>query len=42
LEKVIVSKNSLEEVAQAETSDSTQSSPHWTELWPTKNQNHKH
>lgn len=41
LEKVIVSKNSLDEVAQTETT-SAQSSPHWTELWPTKNQSHKH
>ncbi len=41
LEKVIVSKKSLDEVAQAET-QSAQSNPHWTELWPTKNQSHKH
>jgi pyruvate dehydrogenase E1 component len=41
LEKVIVSKQSLEDVAQAET-QASQSNPHWTELWPTKNQSHKH
>ncbi len=41
LEKVIVTKRSLDEVAQSETT-STQSSAHWTELWPTKNQTHKH
>ncbi len=41
LEKVIVTKHSLEEVAVAETT-SAQGSPHWTELWPTQNQNHKH
>ncbi len=41
LEKVIVSKKSLEEVSQAET-QTAQTSPHWTELWPTKNQSHKH
>ncbi|MEQ1721663.1 MAG: pyruvate dehydrogenase [Pseudobdellovibrio sp.] len=41
LEKVIVTKNSLDEVAQAET-DRSANPPHWTELWPAKNQNHKH
>ncbi|MBC7419107.1 MAG: pyruvate dehydrogenase [Bdellovibrio sp.] len=45
LEKVIVSKKSLDEVAQAGYSaegQATQTNPHWTELWPTKNQSHKH
>jgi pyruvate dehydrogenase E1 component len=41
LEKVIVTKNSLDEVAHAETARSA-NPPHWTELWPAKNQNHKH
>lgn len=41
LEKVIVSKSSLDELSQTE-SASTGSAPHWTELWPTKNQNHRH
>ncbi|MFZ3230956.1 MAG: pyruvate dehydrogenase [Pseudobdellovibrio sp.] len=41
LEKVIVTKASLDEVAQTETSNHN-SALHWTELWPTKNQNHKH
>ena len=41
LEKVIVSKISLEEVAQAESATAA-NGLHWTELWPAKNQNHKH
>ncbi|MBC7741065.1 MAG: pyruvate dehydrogenase [Bdellovibrionaceae bacterium] len=41
LEKVIVTKKSLDEVAQADTEANAQS-PHWSELWPTKNQSHKH
>ena len=41
LEKVIVNKASLEEVSQPD-SASQGSAPHWTELWPTKNQNHRH
>jgi pyruvate dehydrogenase E1 component len=41
LEKVIVAKNSLEELEQSESAHSGQA-PHWTELWPTKNQSHKH
>lgn len=40
LEKVIVQKTALDQVAEAH-SENTQP-PHWTELWPTKNQNHKH
>ena len=40
LEKVIVTKKSLDDVSQ---SDYSQTAPaHWTELWPTKNQSHKH
>lgn len=42
LEKVIVSKNSLDEVTQHETAQTGSQSSHWTELWPTKNQSHKH
>ena len=41
LETVIVNKQSLEDISQAEASAST-TTPHWTELWPTKNQNHRH
>ncbi len=41
LEKVIVTKTSLEETAHAEGS-TVGTAPHWTELWPTKNQSHKH
>ena len=41
LEKVIVTKASLEQVAQAD-SYVTSTSMHWTELWPTKNQSPKH
>ena len=40
LEKVIVTKVSLEDVAQAEST--LGNVPHWTELWPTKNQSQKH
>lgn len=39
LEKVIVSKQTFEETALA--SDQA-NRPHWSELWPTKNQSHKH
>lgn len=42
LEKVIVKKNSLDEMAQAESAQTGISGTHWTELWPTKNQTHKH
>ena len=42
LEKVIVTKSSLTEVAQAETANVGGVTHHWTELWPTKNQSHKH
>ncbi|MBY0553160.1 pyruvate dehydrogenase [bacterium] len=41
LEKVIVTKNSLDEVVQSDSAQA-QNTPHWTELWPAKNQNHKH
>lgn len=41
LEKVMVTRQSLEETTHAE-SQSGQQAPHWTELWPTKNQSHKH
>lgn len=41
LETVIVNKQSLEDVSQAEANASA-TTPHWTELWPTKNQNHRH
>lgn len=43
LEKVIVSKNSLDQLQQTEgqTTDIGQT-PHWSELWPTKNPAHKH
>ncbi len=41
LEKVIVSKVSLDQTTQAEVT-TTGVAPHWTELWPTKNQSHKH
>jgi pyruvate dehydrogenase E1 component len=41
LEKVIVSKQSLDEANQSESAHAGPS-PHWTELWPTKNQSHKH
>jgi len=42
LEKVIVSKNALGIVAQTNTSATLGPTPHWTELWPTQNQSHKH
>ncbi len=41
LEQVIVRKNSIEEVAQAD-HQAHGTTAHWTELWPTKNQNHRH
>lgn len=41
LEKVIVTKVSLEDLAQTE-STTAGSVLHWTELWPTKNQSQKH
>lgn len=42
LEKVIVNKSALGEVTQSETESTHSAAPHWTELWPTKNQSHKH
>lgn len=42
LEKVIVTKKSLDEVATADATNTQGATPHWTELWPTKNQSHKH
>lgn len=42
LEKVIINKTALAEVAQAETETAARLAPHWTELWPTKNQSYKH
>ena len=42
LEKVIINKTALAEVAQVETETAARSAPHWTELWPTKNQSYKH
>jgi pyruvate dehydrogenase E1 component len=41
LEKVIVSRQSLDEIS-AEAGSAATPGPHWTELWPTKNQSHKH
>lgn len=41
LEKVIVSKNTFEQITDS-SEQSHQTKPHWTELWPTKNQTHKH
>ncbi len=41
LEKVIVAKASLDQVALSEAANAA-APLHWTELWPTKNQNHKH
>ncbi|OFZ28777.1 MAG: pyruvate dehydrogenase [Bdellovibrionales bacterium RIFCSPHIGHO2_01_FULL_40_29] len=40
LEKVMVTKTALDEVTQSETTSGQP--PHWTELWPTKSQSHKH
>lgn len=42
LEKVIVARHSLDEVSQSDSTHTGTAQPHWTELWPTKNQNHKH
>jgi pyruvate dehydrogenase E1 component len=42
LEKVIVTKNSLEDVAHSDSVQTASGTPHWTELWPTKNQSPKH
>ncbi|AGH96432.1 pyruvate dehydrogenase E1 component [Pseudobdellovibrio exovorus] len=42
LEKVIISKNSSDELTQAADVQAQGTTPHWTELWPTKNQTHKH
>ena len=39
LEKVIVSQATMTETAQATEATGR---PHWSELWPTKNQTHKH
>lgn len=41
LEKVIVSRQSLDDVTANETAQAGQQ-PHWTELWPTKTQSLKH
>ncbi len=40
LEKVIVTKQTFEQTADS--TNAQQVRPHWTELWPTKNQSHKH
>ncbi len=40
LEKVIVTKQTFEQTADS--TNAQQDRPHWTELWPTKNQSHKH
>jgi pyruvate dehydrogenase E1 component len=40
LEKVIVTKQTFEQTADS--TNAQQERPHWTELWPTKNQSHKH
>lgn len=42
LEKVIVAKKSLDEISQSEMAGQQGAVAHWTELWPTKNQSHKH
>ena len=42
LEKVIVNRHSLEEIYTGESASAQTAIPHWTELWPTKNQSHKH
>ncbi len=42
LEKVIVRKQSLEDISASESAQQGTAAPHWTELWPTKNQAHKH
>ncbi len=41
LEKVIVSKETFQQTADSAHTNH-QDRPHWTELWPTKNQSHKH
>lgn len=41
LEKVIVSKNTFDQVTESADQNAGQKQ-HWTELWPTKNQSHKH
>ncbi len=41
LEKVIVSQSTFEQVTESSTQNADQKQ-HWTELWPTKNQSHKH
>lgn len=41
LEKVIVTKKSIDEISQSQ-SAAGPTTAHWTELWPTKNQSHKH
>jgi pyruvate dehydrogenase E1 component len=40
LEKVIVTKQTFEQTTDS--ANVQQDRPHWTELWPTKNQSHKH
>lgn len=48
LEKVIISKKSIDVIAQNTTGTAdtpaatTTATPHWTELWPNKNQSYKH
>ena len=42
LEKVIVAKHSLDEISQGANAEASSAIPHWTELWPTRNQSHKH
>ena len=41
LEKVIVSQSTFEQVSESADKNAGQKQ-HWTELWPTKNQSHKH
>ena len=41
LEKIIISKNTFDQASEM-TENNHGSKQHWTELWPTKNQSHKH
>ncbi len=41
LEKIIVNKITIDQISDSTNHDQN-AKPHWTELWPTKNQNHKH
>ena len=41
LEKVIVSQRTFDHVAESADQNAGRKQ-HWTELWPTKNQSHKH